>query len=75
MSKLPSISSRVLIKFFISKGFGIDHQSGSHVIMYNRTLKKRAVIPHPKKDLPIGTILAILREAGFHRKDLLDFIK
>ncbi len=75
MSKLPSISSGILVKFFQANGFIIDHQTGSYLVMYQPYLKKRAVIPHPRKDLPIGTVLAILKEAGFSKKDLLEFLK
>jgi predicted RNA binding protein YcfA (HicA-like mRNA interferase family) len=74
MSKLPSISSSTLIKFFEKQGFKIDHQSGSHVVMYDEKTTKRAVIPHPRKDLPRGTVISIIKEAGFTRQDLVNFL-
>jgi len=37
---------------------------GSHHIFIHPQNKKRAVVPHPKKDLPAGTARTILKQAG-----------
>jgi predicted RNA binding protein YcfA (HicA-like mRNA interferase family) len=37
---------------------------GSHHIFIHPQSKKRAVVPHPKKDLPLGTASTILKQAG-----------
>ncbi|BCX15119.1 MAG: hypothetical protein KatS3mg097_011 [Candidatus Parcubacteria bacterium] len=74
MPKLPSIKSDVLLNFFYFQGFILDHITGSHYILYHPKIFKRAVIPYNKKDLPKGTVLAILRESGFSRKDLIEFL-
>ena len=70
MSKIAGISSKKIIKILELSGFSIDHSTGSHFILYNSKNKKRAVVPFHKKDLPKGTIMSILREAGITRKDL-----
>lgn len=72
MPKLPSINSKNLIKILKSFGFQLDHSTGSHFIFYNPRTKKRAVVPYHVKDLPKGTIMSILREAGITRKELKD---
>ena len=71
MPKLPTLTSRQLIKKFEKLGFVKDHQTGSHVIMYNPTTKRRAVIPYHVRDLPRGTLSAILRESQVSREEFL----
>jgi len=75
MPKLPSITSKKLIKVLKSFGFQLDHSTGSHFVFYNSENKKRAVVPHHIQDLPKGTIMSILREAGITRKQLEDSLK
>ncbi len=72
MPKLPALTSKNLIDFLKSRGFVEDHASGSHLVFYNSQNKKRAVVPFHRRDIPKGTLLAILREAGFSRKDILN---
>lgn len=69
--KLPVITGKELIKRLQKIGFSIDHQSGSHVVLYHAITKRRAVIPVHTKDLPKGTLRAIIREAGLEVTDIL----
>lgn len=57
-------SSTEIIKMLERDGFVLDRVKGSHHIYYNPINKKRAVVPHPKKDLPYGTAKNILKQAG-----------
>jgi len=75
MPKLPSITSKKLVKILKSLGFQIDHSTGSHFIFYNPETKKRAVVPYHTKDLPKGTIMSILKEANISRKELENLLK
>lgn len=75
MSKLPSFTSKKLVKILTKLGFQLDHTTGSHFIFYNLKTKKRAVVPYHVRDLPKGTLLNILKEAGINRKELKDLIK
>ena len=70
MSKIAGITSKKLIKLLKNLGFQLDHATGSHFIFYNPKTKKRAIVPYHPKDLPGGTIMSILREAGISRKEL-----
>ncbi|HVN65746.1 MAG TPA: type II toxin-antitoxin system HicA family toxin [Methanomicrobiales archaeon] len=45
---------------------------GSHHIYFNPSTKKRAVIPLHKKELPRGTLLEILKQAGIDKEDLFN---
>jgi predicted RNA binding protein YcfA (HicA-like mRNA interferase family) len=75
MPKLPAVKPREVIRFLEQNGFVLDHTSGSHFIFYNPTSKRRAVVPHHNRDMPKGTLLSLLREAGFSRAELIDFLE
>jgi len=74
MPKLPSIRPRQVIRFLEQNGFVLDHTSGSHFVFYHPTSRRRAVVPSHNRDLPQGTLLSLLREAGFAREDLIEFL-
>ena len=70
MPKFAQVRSRDLIKALMRSGFTIDHQTGSHVVLYRDTDRKRAVVPLHVKVIPKGTFAAILREAGISKDEL-----
>jgi predicted RNA binding protein YcfA (HicA-like mRNA interferase family) len=74
MPKLPATKPRQVVRFLEQSGFVIDHTSGSHLVFYNPTTRRRAVVPSHNRDLPKGTLMSLLREAGFSREELLDFL-
>ena len=75
MPKLPAVKPREVVRFLEQNGFILDHTSGSHFIFYNPASKRRAVVPLHNRDLPKGTLLSLLREAGFSRVELIDFLE
>jgi predicted RNA binding protein YcfA (HicA-like mRNA interferase family) len=75
MPKLPAVKPREIAKFLERNGFVLDHVSGSHHIYYNSASKRRAVIPEHNRDIPKGTLASLLREAGFTREELIDFLE
>lgn len=56
-------SSREIIKRLERDGFVLVSVSGSH--HKYRKDGKTVIVPHPKKDLPLGTARAIARQAGW----------
>jgi predicted RNA binding protein YcfA (HicA-like mRNA interferase family) len=74
MPKLPSVRPRQIIRFLEQNGFVLDHTSGSHFIYYHPLSRRRAVVPIHQRDLPRGTLMSLLREAGFSREELIDFL-
>jgi predicted RNA binding protein YcfA (HicA-like mRNA interferase family) len=70
MPKLPSLTPKKVIKILEARGFVLDRVRGSHHIYYHPETKQRAVVPVQKDDLPIGTLLSILRQAGIERDEL-----
>lgn len=64
MPKLPALTSDKLIKILSKYGFVLDHQTGSHRVYLNEETRKRVIVPYHKKDLPKGTLQAIIKAAG-----------
>ncbi len=74
MPKLPAVKPRQISRFLEQNGFILDHTSGSHFIFYNPVSRRRAVVPSHTRDMPKGTLMSLLREAGFTREELIDFL-
>ena len=74
MPKLPTLTPKKLIKIIEKLGFQLDHKTGSHFILYNLKIKRRIVVPFHVKDLPKGTLVSILKQAGITKEDLEKYI-
>lgn len=57
------MKSRELIKIIQADGWYLIRVTGSHH-HFKHDDKPLVTIPHPKKDLPKGTIKSILKQAG-----------
>ncbi|MCD2174085.1 type II toxin-antitoxin system HicA family toxin [Rhizobium sp. C4] len=55
--------SRKIIKRLKAEGFELVAVAGSHHKF--RKAGRTVIVPHPKKDLPLGTARAIARQAGW----------
>ncbi|NQU82731.1 MAG: type II toxin-antitoxin system HicA family toxin [Parcubacteria group bacterium] len=75
MPKLPHITPKKLLNILKKNGFQVDHTTGSHFVLYNPETKRRAIVAHHNKDLPQGTLMSILSEAGITRKEFLELLK
>jgi predicted RNA binding protein YcfA (HicA-like mRNA interferase family) len=58
------MSSRELIKIIEADGWYQVAQKGSHKQFEHKTKTGKVTIPHPVKDLPIGTFNSVLKQAG-----------
>ena len=56
-------NSRKLIRLLQQDGFELIKVVGSHHKL--RKGKNVVTVPHPKKDLPIGTVRSIYKQAGW----------
>jgi len=65
MSKL--YSSKDIISVLERNGFILKSRKGSHCkyIKRNRTV----IVLHPKKEIPYGTFLSIVKQAGLKKED------
>lgn len=63
--KLPVIKVKELLRKLEKAGYKRWRQSGSHLSLYRQQDNKTVTVPvHFGKDIPKGTLRAIIREAG-----------
>ena len=67
MSKL--FSSLHIIKVLLRNGFTFISQKGSH--QKYRKESRTVIVPHPKKEIPIGTFRSIVRQSGLDKEEFL----
>jgi predicted RNA binding protein YcfA (HicA-like mRNA interferase family) len=67
---MPARTPRQVARLLEEHGFVLDRVKGSHHIYYQPDTGRRAVVPMHKEDLPRGTMLAILKQAGLAPDDL-----
>lgn len=73
--KYPPLKPKELLKVLERAGFEIDRIKGSHHVLYHRETKKMVVVPFHKKELPKGTMHAILRSAEISSEELDRLLK
>lgn len=56
-------NSRQIIRRLEKEGFDLVKVTGSHHKFKKND--KTVTVPHPRKDLPIGTVRAIYKQAGW----------
>ena len=74
MSKLPQITPKKLVKFFIKQGFAIKRQVGSHARLVHPNGRKITIAIHNKPIAP-GTFQSILKQASLPRDEFLELFK
>lgn len=62
------MKSKDVIKALTADGWYQVAQKGSHVQLKHPTKKGRVTVPHPKRDLPVGTLKSIERQSGVRLK-------
>jgi len=58
------MKSRDVIKALEADGWVEVAQAGSHKQFRHPVKKGRVTVPHPKRDLPIGTLRSVEKQAG-----------
>lgn len=74
MPKLPRIKPAKLMKILQKAGFYIDHITGSHYIFYKNDKLNAVSIPYHNKELKLGTLKGILKQAGISVKKLNEYL-
>jgi predicted RNA binding protein YcfA (HicA-like mRNA interferase family) len=78
MSKLPILSSDKIVQALRQRGFQFAPKrgKGSHIALTAITSdgRRRLVIVPKRKDVPVGTLLSILEQAGLTRDDFLSLL-
>ena len=58
------MNSRDIIRMLLDNGWFEASQVGSHVQFKHASKKGRVTVPHPKRDVAIGTLLSIEKSPG-----------
>jgi predicted RNA binding protein YcfA (HicA-like mRNA interferase family) len=58
------MTSTHILRMLTADGWYEVARKGSHVQLKHPFRKGRVTVPHPRKDLPIGTVKSIERQAG-----------
>lgn len=57
--------SRDIIRRLLQDGFEQVSVRGSHHKFVHKTTHLMVIVPHPKRDLPPGTVRSIYKQAGW----------
>lgn len=57
-------SSTEIIRQLEKEGWELERVTGSHHHFRHKEKPGRVTVPHPKKDIPPGTLSSIKRQAG-----------
>jgi predicted RNA binding protein YcfA (HicA-like mRNA interferase family) len=75
--KLPIISSDEVVRVLKKAGFAYAPKrgKGSHVAFHKETVERKLLVIIPKrKELPKGTLMAIIEQAGLTREEFLELL-
>lgn len=62
MGRLSNISGKDAVKIFQKFGYILDHQTGSHLILYHESRSTLSVPDH--KELAPGLLRGLIRKSG-----------
>jgi predicted RNA binding protein YcfA (HicA-like mRNA interferase family) len=62
MGRLSNISGKQAVKIFEKLGYVVDHQTGSHIILWHESKPILSVPNH--KELALGLLRSLIRQAG-----------
>jgi len=72
--RIPSLTPKQLIRVFVRAGFVADHQTGSHLVLRHPDGRRALVAVHPR-ELKRGTLLGIIKQAGYTTEEFLELLK
>ena len=64
MCIIGAVSSREILTKLKAHGWYEVAHKGSHVQLKHPVRAGRVTVPHPEKDLPVGTVKSIERQSG-----------
>jgi predicted RNA binding protein YcfA (HicA-like mRNA interferase family) len=75
MPHLSTVKPLQVIRALERAGFEIDHQAGSHVVLWRASDDCRVVVPRHDCDLGRGLTLRIIKSASLPRDELVELLK
>lgn len=74
--KFPRVTCDELVRVLKKAGFVEKRQKGSHLTLWREKDKRRATVPiHHGREVMIGTLRGILRDADISAEDFLTLLK
>ncbi|MDO8575524.1 MAG: type II toxin-antitoxin system HicA family toxin [bacterium] len=75
MPKLPVVKAKEAVRVILKLGFTQHgHMKGSHMVLKHND-GRRTTIPMHCKDIPTGTLLAILRDMKISKEEFIKILK
>ena len=62
------MESREILRLLKANGWVVRRQVGSHIQLKHERVPGTVTVPHPKKDVPLGTLKSIERQSGLSFK-------
>jgi predicted RNA binding protein YcfA (HicA-like mRNA interferase family) len=72
--RLPAVTWQQVTKALERAGFVFDRQKGSHLVYYHPQTNHTVVVPK-HREVKIGTLREILREADLSHNDFLNLLR
>lgn len=73
MTRIPALTARKLVAALKRAGYEADGQSGSHLILRHPD-RAMVIVPMHARDVKRGTMLRIIRQAGFSESEFLGLL-
>lgn len=74
MPKLPRVKPTKVIAALKRANFFVDHVTGSHYILYKDNKSNPISVPRHNKDLKLGTLRNILKQAKLSIKEFIEYL-
>ncbi len=74
MSRLPAVKPREAVAALRRAGFVEHHQKGSHLYLWNSQSRRMTTVPQHPGDLKMGTLRAIIKQAGLSEDQFLKLL-
>lgn len=74
MTRLPRVSGPEAIRALEKAGFEISRVRGSHVRLFRQGIGQVVVPVHRSRDIPLGTLRSILRQANISVDEFNDLL-
>ena len=75
MPETPKVTPREMVRALERAGFVPDRQKGSHLTLLHADSRRRTVVSMHSRTMKVGTIHAILRQAGLTVEAFIELLK
>jgi predicted RNA binding protein YcfA (HicA-like mRNA interferase family) len=73
--RLPATTGQGVLRVLERAGFYVHHTKGSHhSLRHPAKPELRVVVPVHKKDLPLGTLRSIIKQAGLSEDEFIKLL-